>query len=116
MREFYEQGVKVSGSISNIINAYKRKHEQPLQSDTSGAEQASIITPRDGGPLSNFLTFVTHQPFTPLHMYIIYSAPEIYGYLFKTSLVLMSNITINQNVTINYALNRMHLAQQVLSR
>ena len=56
MREFYEQGVKVSaGSISNIINAYKRKHEQPLQSDTSGAEQASIITHRDGGPLSNFL-------------------------------------------------------------
>jgi hypothetical protein len=57
VREFYEQGVKVSaGSVSNIINAYKRKHEQPLQSDTSGAEQASIITPRDGGPLSNFLS------------------------------------------------------------
>ena len=56
MREFYEQGVKVSaGSVSNIINAYKRKHEQPLQSDTSGTEQASIITPKDGGPPSNFL-------------------------------------------------------------
>ena len=44
VREFYEQGVKVSaGSVSNIINACSRKHEQPLQSDTSGAEQASIL-------------------------------------------------------------------------
>lgn len=31
-RELHEEGVKVShGSISNIINAYKHEHEQPLQ-------------------------------------------------------------------------------------
>ena len=31
-RELHEDGVKVShGSISNIINAYKHEHEQPLQ-------------------------------------------------------------------------------------
>jgi hypothetical protein len=57
-RELHEQGVRVShGSISNIIGAYKRKHEQPLQSDRndhSGIEQA-YITPRDGGPLSHLL-------------------------------------------------------------
>jgi hypothetical protein len=55
-RELHEQGVRVShGSISNIIGAYKRKHEQPLQSDRndhSGIEQANI-TPKDGGPLLN---------------------------------------------------------------
>ena len=34
-RELREQGIKVShGSISNFINAYKRKHEQPRPSDT----------------------------------------------------------------------------------
>ena len=32
-RELHEQGIKVShGSISNFINAYKRKHEQPRPS------------------------------------------------------------------------------------
>ena len=31
-RELHEQGIKVShGSVSNIINTYKRKHEQPSQ-------------------------------------------------------------------------------------
>jgi len=59
-RELHEQGVRVShGSISNIIGAYKCKHEQPLQYDTSRIEQANIttniVTPKDGGPLSNFL-------------------------------------------------------------
>src|ERR1700739_2272446 len=33
-RELSEQGIKVShGSISNFINAYKRKHEQPRPAD-----------------------------------------------------------------------------------
>jgi hypothetical protein len=67
-RELHEKGIKVShGSISNIINTYKRKHEQPLQSDISGTEQ-TVITPRDGGPLSNFLNEdVNNQPVNDLN-------------------------------------------------
>jgi len=67
-RELREKGIKVShGSISNIINTYKRKHEQPLQIDISGTEQA-VITPRDGGPLSNFLNEdVNNQPVNDLN-------------------------------------------------
>ena len=35
-REFQSAGIKVShGSISNIINTYKREHEQPLQPESS---------------------------------------------------------------------------------
>ena len=35
-RELHEHGIKVShGSISNIINAYKRKHEQPTNASIS---------------------------------------------------------------------------------
>src|SRR5215469_11555043 len=35
--ELHEQGVRVShGSISNIIGAYKRKHEQPKPGDDAG--------------------------------------------------------------------------------
>src|SRR5215469_12439022 len=66
-REFHEQGVRVShGSISNIIGAYKRKHEQPSQprvspesSDAStGVDMNSMSSPspttlRGGGPLSH---------------------------------------------------------------
>src|SRR5215467_10226228 len=65
-RELHEQGVRVShGSISNIIGAYKRKHEQPSQpqvslesSDAStGVDlyNTASTTPRDGGPLSHLL-------------------------------------------------------------
>src|SRR5215469_8475200 len=68
-RELHEQGVRVShGSISNIIRAYKRKHEQPSQpqvspesSDAStGVDMNSMSTPsstasRDEGPLSHLL-------------------------------------------------------------
>jgi hypothetical protein len=64
-RELHEQGVRVShGSISNIIGAYKRKHEQPSQpqvspesSDAStGVDMNSMSSPsstQDGGPLSH---------------------------------------------------------------
>ena len=60
-RELHEQGVRVShGSISNIIGAYKRKHEQPQvsleSSDAStGVDMNSSTAPRDGGPLSHLL-------------------------------------------------------------
>src|SRR5215510_16448057 len=68
-RELHEQGVRVShGSISNIIGAYNRKHEQPSQpqvspesSDTSTSvdmnsmSSPSSTAPRDGGPLSHLL-------------------------------------------------------------
>jgi len=52
-----QQGLHISeGSVGNIVRAY-RKHEQSLQSDTSGIEQVNpkIVTSRDGGPLSHFL-------------------------------------------------------------
>jgi hypothetical protein len=63
-RELHEQGVRVShGSISNIIGAYKRKHQQPSQpqvslesSDAStGVDMydTTSTAPRDGGPLSH---------------------------------------------------------------
>jgi hypothetical protein len=49
-----QQGLHISeGSVGNIVRAY-RKHEQSLQSDTSGIEQVNPKT-RDGGPLSHFL-------------------------------------------------------------
>src|SRR5215510_13186116 len=55
-RELHEQGVKVShGSVSNIINAYKRQHEQqsqPLPSQQMSSNTA-INTSTDGSP---FLT------------------------------------------------------------
>jgi hypothetical protein len=80
-RELREQKIKVShGSISNIINAYKRQYEQPLQShatistgidmnDTgsppstprfskgkaTSTTTTNVVIPRDGGPLSHFL-------------------------------------------------------------
>jgi hypothetical protein len=70
-REMHGLGIRVShGSISNFINAYKRKHEQPSQSQicpesrTSNAgissgtpmgSSSSVVTPRDGGPLSHLL-------------------------------------------------------------
>src|SRR5215831_5952153 len=67
-RELHEQGVRVShGSISNIIGAYKRKHEQPTQSqvcldsdastgvDMNSMSSPSSTAPRDGGPLSHLL-------------------------------------------------------------
>ncbi|MGC2683832.1 MAG: hypothetical protein WA323_18390, partial [Candidatus Nitrosopolaris sp.] len=76
-RDMHGLGIKVShGSISNIINAYKRKHEQPSQSQIcpesrtsnagistgvgSGTGQAvtttnnsnsNVVTPRNGAPL-----------------------------------------------------------------
>jgi hypothetical protein len=35
-RQLNDQGIKIShGSVSNSINAYRKKHEQPLQSDAS---------------------------------------------------------------------------------
>jgi hypothetical protein len=48
-RELHEQGIKIShGSISNFINAYKRKHEQPPsppeQQASSGSNNAGIST------------------------------------------------------------------------
>ena len=75
-RELHEQGIKIShGSVSNFINAYKRKHEQapspPEQQASSGSNNADIgessplfsgkgkatsVTPRDGGPLTHFLS------------------------------------------------------------
>src|SRR5215471_7991002 len=68
-RELHEQGVRIShGSISNIIRAYKRKHEQPSQSQVSpessdastGVDMNNMSSPsstvmRDGGPLSYLL-------------------------------------------------------------
>src|SRR5215467_1089252 len=68
-RELHEQGVRVShGSISNIIGAYKRKHEQPSQLqvspessdastgvDMNSMSSPSSTAPRDGGPLSHLL-------------------------------------------------------------
>src|SRR5215831_21119542 len=80
-REIHRLGIKVShGSISNIINAYKRKHEQPSQPQIcpesrtsnagistgvgSGTGQAvittnnstsNVVTPRNGAPLSHLL-------------------------------------------------------------
>src|SRR5215469_2640092 len=68
-RELHEQGVRVShGSISNIIGAYKRKHEQPSQPqvspdssdastgvDMNSTSSSSSTAPRDGGPLSHLL-------------------------------------------------------------
>src|SRR5215470_11323635 len=64
-RELHEQGVRVShGSISNIIGAYKRKHEQLSQPQVSPESDASTgvdmnnmssTAPRDGGPLSHLL-------------------------------------------------------------
>jgi hypothetical protein len=70
-RELHGQGIKVShGSVSNIINAYKRKHEQPsktqvcpelsvsnagISSGTPMGSSSSVVTPRDGGPLSHLL-------------------------------------------------------------
>src|SRR5215472_7959764 len=70
-RELHEQGVRVShGSISNIIGAYKRKHEQPSQpqvspesSDAGGdMNSMSSTAPRDGGPLSHLLTDSNSDP------------------------------------------------------
>jgi hypothetical protein len=86
-RELHEQGIKIShGSVSNFINAYKRKHEQPPsppeQQASSGSNNAGIstadkknigessplfsgkgkatsdsfVTPRDGGPLTHFFS------------------------------------------------------------
>ncbi len=44
-RLLHEQGVKVShGSISNIINAYKRQQEQSSEQPTSIREQAAAVT------------------------------------------------------------------------
>jgi hypothetical protein len=80
-RDMHGLGIKVSHvSISNIINAYKRKHEQPSQSQIcpesrtsnagistgvgSGTGQAvtttnnsnsNVVTPRNGAPLSHLL-------------------------------------------------------------
>src|SRR5215471_11932690 len=68
-RELHEQGIKLShGSISNFINAYKRKHEQPSQPqlspessdastgvDMNSTSSPSSTAPRDGGPLSHLL-------------------------------------------------------------
>jgi len=67
--ELHEHGVRVSyGSISNIIGAYKRKHEQPSQPqvspdssdastgvDMNSMSSPSSTAPRDGGPLSHLL-------------------------------------------------------------
>src|SRR5215831_7003092 len=67
--ELHEQGIKVShGSVSNIINAYKRMHEQPSQPqvslessdastgvDMNSMSSPSSTAPRDGGPLSHVL-------------------------------------------------------------
>ena len=75
-RELHEQGIKIShGSVSNFINAYKRKHEQPPsppeQQASSGSNNAGIgessplfsgkgkatcVTPRDRGPLTHFFS------------------------------------------------------------
>lgn len=75
-RELHEQGIKIShGSVSDFINAYKRKHEQPPsppeQQASSGSNNAGIgessplfsgkgkatsVTPRDGGPLTHFFS------------------------------------------------------------
>src|SRR5215471_1582845 len=65
-RELHEQGIKVShGSVSNIINAYKRMHEQPSQSQVSpessdastGVDMNSMSSPSStaGGLLSHLL-------------------------------------------------------------
>src|SRR5215471_19232149 len=68
-RELHEQGIKVShGSVSNIVNAYKRMHEQPSQPqvspessdastgvDMNSTSSPSSTAPRDGGPLSHLL-------------------------------------------------------------
>ncbi|MGA9150529.1 MAG: hypothetical protein WBZ36_08120, partial [Candidatus Nitrosopolaris sp.] len=51
-RELHEQGIRVShGSISNIIGAYKRKHEQPKPDDDAG-----ISVPLNIGADSPLLT------------------------------------------------------------
>jgi hypothetical protein len=57
-RELHEQGIKVShGSISNIINAYKRKHEQPKPSPNGDDVAISTGVPMNigaaGSPLLN---------------------------------------------------------------
>ena len=77
-REMHRLGIKVShGSISNIINVYKRKHEQPSQPQVcpesrtsktgvstgvgSGTGQvvtttsSNVVKPRNGAPLSHLL-------------------------------------------------------------
>jgi hypothetical protein len=62
-RELNEQGIKVShGSVSNFINAYRKKHNQPLQQESSdkskginSSTNTYIVIPRDGGPLLQLL-------------------------------------------------------------
>jgi hypothetical protein len=52
-RELHEQGIKVShGSISNFINAYKRKHEQPKPSPNDAG--ISTVPVNIGGPEMRF--------------------------------------------------------------
>jgi len=53
-RELHEQGIKVShGSISNIINAYKRKHEQPTQSNDNNTDISTAISIKNIGSPSS---------------------------------------------------------------
>jgi hypothetical protein len=48
-RELHEQGIKVSqGSISNFINAYKRKHEQSQPKPGDDASSSSPLLTRIG--------------------------------------------------------------------
>jgi hypothetical protein len=60
-REMHGLGIKVShGSISNIINAYKRKHEQPQICPESRTSNAGISTGVDINNTGSTLLMTCH--------------------------------------------------------